>query len=321
MGLPYRADHDHASMFFKPGISASSINAFYESPAHFWRTSPYNPNRVKKTATPAMIFGRLAHAVILTPENVAQDFAVKPEPKPGQLVTADDFKQALAGTGEPFKLSQKKDDLAALVRQRLPQAVIFDDVVAMFEATKGKRDVVSKEDWERAHAMRDAMYANKAVKQLIGNGMSESPVCWYRNVDEDAGGDLMLKTRLDYVRSNLVIEYKTAADVRPEKMSSTIANFGYHRQMAMEMEGAEVLHGERPRGAIIIAQDSDVYEAVAVYNLSAEALAQGWRENSYAIREIRKRMRTNDWRAFPEEIVPIDLPKWYGYRDAAQAAA
>lgn len=260
---------DHAQEFFKPGISATSINDFYKSPAHFWRNSSYNPQRVRRPATPAMIFGRLVHCMILTPENLGKEFLLAP-----------------AGINKRTK-----------------------EGAAQWDALKkeaGRRDIVDPEDHALAASMRDAMFANEAVRRLIGNGVSESPFTWRR----EASG-LMCKTRLDYVRSGLVIEYKTTTDCRPDEMAKTISNFGYHRQLAWEVEAATLINGEAPKGAVIICQDKEVHDAIGIYALDTETLRIGARENDFAYGEIRRRMETKDWRAFPEEIVALGLPRWY----------
>ncbi len=259
---------NHAEEFKKPGISASSLNAYHKSPAHFWRDSSYNPKRIRKEQTPAMLFGLLAHCLVLTPDEFDREFIIAPEIN--------------------RRTNEGKSGWENFLR------------------VAGNRKVVTIEQFDRAIEMRDAMFANAAVRALIGNGVSESPMTWKR-----PDGDLMCKCRLDYVRSGLVIEYKTTQDARLNEFSRSIASYGYHRQMAWEMDAATAMNGEQPRGAVIIAQDSDLPEAIGVFALDSAALSAGHNENSAYYREICDRMKHGNWKAFPEEIVPISLPAWY----------
>ena len=78
---------------------------------------------------------------------------------------------------------------------------------------------------------------------------------------------------------------------------------------------------EIPRGAIIIAQDKEIHDDIAIYALDAAAIELGKKENAYAWSEINRRLKANDWRTFPEEIMPISLPKWYEANNPLPIAA
>lgn len=264
---------DHTQEFFKPGISASSFSDYFKSPQHFWQNSSYNPARIKKPATPALIFGRLAHCLILTPEAFDDEFVIAPE-----------------------------------INRRTKAGKIEYDI---FLDTVGKRTVVATGDYSMAAVMRDAMFRNNAVRQLIGNGMSESPVTWKRD-----DGDLMCKVRLDYARNGLTIEYKTTENASPDDFAKSVASYGYHRQKAWQRDGYKEINGEYPRGSIIIAQDKTVHDAIAIYALDDNALAIGKQETDVAYRDICARMTTQNWEAYPAKIVPLTLPHWYKAKGA-----
>jgi hypothetical protein len=298
---------NHKELFFKPGVSPTSINQFFESPSRFWRFSSLNPNKQKKEPTPAMIFGRLVHCLALTPEDFDKQFIIEPVKPDGAIDTMDDMKDLLSKLNIAYKKSSAKPELLALVREAAPRAIIWGDIKDAFGKSIGKKIIVTRDDYAKAKSMQDAMLANKAVRQLIGNGFSESPFCWFP--DGEIG--LMKKVRLDYVRQGLVIEYKTDSYPHEQDFSKTIGNMGYHRQLAMQIEAAERMHGERPRGAIIIAQDKDMHDDIAVYALNTSTLSRGADENAWAWGEINRRIKTGDWKTFPEKIMPIGLPKWY----------
>lgn len=62
-----------------PAISASGINAFWRSPLHYWIESPFNTDKKAREDTPAMLFGRVCHALILEPLTFSRAFNVKPK--------------------------------------------------------------------------------------------------------------------------------------------------------------------------------------------------------------------------------------------------
>lgn len=66
--------------FDYPALSASGINNFYEHPAIFWASSPFNPAYEPKEKTDPMIFGSLLHAMLLEgQEKVDKMFVVNDE--------------------------------------------------------------------------------------------------------------------------------------------------------------------------------------------------------------------------------------------------
>lgn len=297
---------DHKELFFKPGVSPTSINDFFECPAKFWRYSSLNPNKEKKEATPAMIFGRLVHCMVLTPESFESDFAVEPV-KTSELETIDDMRSILALHGVVLKSSAKKSDYIVAVNQVAPQAKFWQIELETFKQNAGRRTIVTKEQYDLARSMQEAMFRNAKVKQLIGNGYSEEPFCWF----PDGPEGLMRKVKLDYIRQGLVIEYKTAEEPDPERFEREIGERGYHRQLAMQIDACTRRYGEAPHGAIIIAQDKEYHDDICITAVNAPALTVGAEEVEYAFQQITERLKTGNWKKFAEDIKPIGLPRYY----------
>lgn len=300
-------DIDHKELFFKPGVAPTSINSFIDKPAEFWRYSSLNPNKEKKEPTAAMIFGRLVHCRVLTPEAYDNEFVVEPVKPEGAVDTVDDIKTLLDKLGVPYKKSAPKAVLIQVVREFAPQAIIWADVLDGFKNIAGNRTIVTKEQYDLARSMQDAMFRNPAVKQLIGNGYSEEPYCWF----PDGPQGLMRKCKLDYMRQGLVIEYKTAEDPDPVRFEREIGERGYHRQLAMQIDACTRRYNEAPRGAIIIAQDKEYHDDISIVAVNAAALTVGAEEVEYAFQQIAARMKTGNWKKFPESIQPIGLPRYY----------
>lgn len=252
-----------------PALNASSINDYYRSPLHFWKRTSLNPNREKKAPTPAMIFGNLCHCLVLQPEVFDSTYVVAPK--------------------VDKRTKEGKAQWSA------------------FEALAAGKIVIDEEQYNQAVTMRDAMFSNPDVKQLLGNGCSEHPITWQREE-----GGILCKAKLDYLRSGLLLDYKTTENASQEKFSRSIADYGYHRSMAWYMEGAQTAMGEYPRGAVLICQEKEFPEAIAIWQVDGEvALEVGAMENNSAYDCIKRRLETGDWRAYHRKIKTICLPKYY----------
>lgn len=249
-------------------INASGINKFIRSPLHYWRESPFNPGRIVNEPTPAMIFGKLVHCLVLTPESFEEEFALAPD------------------------INKRTNEGKAQWQQ--------------FQSENAGKTIITLEQWNQADALRNAVWMHPTVKGLLGNGQSEEPITWKRE-----GGDVECKAKLDYLRNGLIIDYKTTQDASLREFARSIASFGYHRQMAWYMEAAYKIQGGWPRGAILIAQEKEVPEAIAVYRLDESALTKGAVECDNAYKAMCERLVNGKWEAYPEGIQDIGLPNWY----------
>ena len=68
-------NNDDAYFAYK-ALSASQIKTFDKSRYEFWKQSPFNPNKAPEKETDALIFGKLAHCILLEPEEVDKRFLV-----------------------------------------------------------------------------------------------------------------------------------------------------------------------------------------------------------------------------------------------------
>jgi len=318
---------NHKEDFFKPGISITgAINPFFErGPQGYWKHSSYNPDRVKKASTPEMAFGRLVHNMILTPELAESEFATYPrkEEYPDALDTTEDLKAFLTqanligADGKPIRfLSKDKAALIKLAQTVEPRPVLWAEIEQRFFDRVGKRQIVTHDQVKQAESMRDAMFRNSAVCKLLNGGASEQPVTWYREPPEQGG--LMCKCQLDYRKNGLVIEYKSTAGTNLENLQRTIGNMGYHRQLAWEEDAATIIDGKRPRGSVIIFQDTELHDDIVIFPLKPSAITIGHQENAFAYEEIKKRLhlwKSGDlgaWRTHEQKILdPIGLPSYY----------
>lgn len=68
-------NNDDAYFAYK-ALSASQIKTFDKSKYEFWKQSPFNPDKAPEKESDALIFGKLAHCILLEPEEVHKRFLV-----------------------------------------------------------------------------------------------------------------------------------------------------------------------------------------------------------------------------------------------------
>jgi exodeoxyribonuclease VIII len=131
--------------FAVEAVSVSGINAYCRSPAHYWRYSPYNPNKKEMETTPAMLFGKVSHKLALEREKFSQEFAICP--------SVDRRTKEGKATWEEFNLR-----------------------------SDGKT-VIKEEMYDEAMLLADSLHRNTDVTSLIRHGISEQECFWEREND------------------------------------------------------------------------------------------------------------------------------------------
>lgn len=71
--IEIKSDDDY---FAYPAISASQIKTYDKSPYEFWRTSPFNPEKQPDAETDELVFGGLAHCLLLEPKEAQNRYVI-----------------------------------------------------------------------------------------------------------------------------------------------------------------------------------------------------------------------------------------------------
>lgn len=166
--------------------------------------------------------------------------------------------------------------------------------------------ILTKEQADNIAGMTDAV-KNHLLCQTILHG-SKREVSGFKR-DERTG--LMLKARADVlaidVAGNTVIpDLKTCqvGEVGPKEFSKSIFNWGYHIQAAhyLDVFGATSF--------VFIAIEKEPPYAIAIYYLSAEAIASGRAKRDSLLAQFAKCKAENHWPSYPLDIQEIGLPAW-----------
>lgn len=157
----------------------------------------------------ALDFGTLVHAVVLEPDNLD-----------GYTVL------------DAAKIGLKSDGTAA-ANPTMTQA--WKRAVA--EAEQDGKVVVAQADWDRAHAMRDAIEAHPTAAELLfGEGGAEESAFWI----DDQG--VRHKARFDKRIPGAIVDLKsTAAKPGGDSLARAVIDYGYDLSAAHYLAVAEGL--------------------------------------------------------------------------------
>ncbi len=130
------------------------------------------------------------------------------------------------------------------------------------------RTWLSVRDCEALQRMRNAVlnYTRLPLAGWLADGEKELSLYWQGVV----GG--RWKGRPDCFSDEIVLEIKTAADVRPARFGKSRKRYGYDLQAALYLEGIEFLTGRRPRFLYVSVETSPPHP-VWIHEPSTQELA------------------------------------------------
>jgi hypothetical protein len=120
------------------------------------------------------------------------------------------------------------------------------------EAGVAGRVTLSSDESLALKSMRRAVltYARAPLAQWFAQGEKELSIYW---TDEHGG---RWKGRPDCFTDEVILELKTASDVRPARFAKSRRRFGYDLQAALYIEGIARLTGRRPRFLYVAVESS-----------------------------------------------------------------
>jgi len=220
--------------------------------------------------TAAMNLGSVTHIAIFEPDEWHQRVAVAPEINRRTNAGKQEWAEFVQGAGDRLIVD-------------LGEALLIQGMVA------GVR--------------RNSL----AQAALNAAGRCEQAIRW---IDRATG--LPMKGKADKIAGELglLLDLKTTGDVSPGDWARSVANWGYHRQAALYMQGASDaldFHGEFVH---LVVSKTPPHECV-LYALDAPALELGRLENQRLLDELAERSDLGDWSGRWEgRVCPLSLPKW-----------
>lgn len=169
-------------------VNKGALDQLAKTPRHYraWISG------VDQKETPAMLFGRALHALVLEPDTFARHF--KPAPSFGDLRTK-------AGR-------EARDDWHMLNRGV---------------------QMVPADDMDRMLAMRDAVMAHPIASKLFTGGQAEETVVW---TDPVHGLLCKARMDYHQRQRGIVVDLKSTEDASPQGFALSVVSYRYHVQHA-----------------------------------------------------------------------------------------
>lgn len=251
-------DDYHGDICAGPSVSHSGLNTILmRSPAHYWITSPYNPEREERAVTEAMVLGRAAHHLFLGETNFSRYYVVRPE----------------------RLLAEKWNGNRTACKEWLASH------------TQKGLTILTPAQAEKIVGMSKSLQKEELVRAGLLSGRVEQSLFWQHETG------IWLKARPDAVplHDGDYADLKCVADITDDGVERSIGQFGYHRQGAMIGEACKAIYGhEIDTFAIVFVETSSPY-AVNMVQVRESDLRDGVEENEAAIRAFAHCMKSGEW--------------------------
>jgi hypothetical protein len=174
---------------------------------------------------------------------------------------------------------------------------------------QGKR-VITWGEHDALIGMQKSVFACTTAKALLdADGIIEHSGWW-----TDPRTGLLLKCRPDKIATKLkiIVDLKTTTEAGYEAFTRKIANYKYHWQAFMYLEGTrKILDENGYQTFLVIVVETKPPYAVAVYRLDEEMLYLASQELAVLMDEFRECQEADRWPGYPDEVQTITLPRYY----------
>lgn len=272
-GIPLETYH-RADICAGPSFSSTMHrDVTRKSPAHAFAKSPLNPKRPEQKPNEAMNLGSALHWIVAREPGFDTRFVIRPEKWRGKAWNSDD--------GRDQMKRWKRDNMI----------------------------VLSEANVEQLEGMAATLSIHPMFLAGILRGRLEQSGFW---IDAETG--LWCKIRPDAMPNDSgdYADLKTTQSVMYRDLQSSIAEYAYHQQGALILEGARAL-GLEATSFTLVWVESVLPHAVRVTQLKDEDLARGHKQNVAARRIINDCLQTGVWPGpgdGRDDAEFIDLPTW-----------
>jgi len=161
-------------------------------------------------------------------------------------------------------------------------------------AASAGQTVITRADYETIKEMRNALYRNRDVAELLTGG--ETEVSFHFDI-----GTLQGKCRFDYVRGNVAIDLKTTKDASPREFGMDAYRRKYHIQAAFYSDVLTAERGEKT-AFYYIAQEKKPPYISQLYVVSDAVIERGRTEYLNAIEKLQAAVALDYWPAYEDVL-------------------
>jgi len=179
---------------------------------------------------------------------------------------------------------------------------------ALFELTAGHKEILAGDEYECATAMAGAVLMHPTARTVVNDapGLVEASFVW-----RDPATGILCKGRADrtVTSQRLLVDLKSTEDASPGAFQRSAFKYGYHRQMAMYLDGLAAV-GHPMEGALLVAVEKTPPYALAVYLLAEDAISFGRSEYRTLLGILKSCQESGDWPGYPEDVQALGLPEY-----------
>jgi hypothetical protein len=169
------------------------------------------------------------------------------------------------------------------------------------------RTPILEAQWTAIEAMAARLREHDVAGPLFAPdaGKPEQTIVWRDNTS-----GVWCRALVDWL-TWLIADYKTANDIDPESIGRAVARYGYHKQFAWYVEGAQAVGLDVPDTALLIAQQKTPPYLVATYQLHPDDLGRGHEFNRKARDLYRHCTAAGRWPGYADDrVLRLRLPVW-----------
>lgn len=209
-----------------------------------------------------------------------------------------------------LSISGSRHELADILRANGQPVTLWSDVLAEWTENNPGRTILSPEQWDQLHAMRDGLMKNSTAVKLLyskSGGKAEQSIYW---IDKTTGQ--LCRIRPDWLRSNwMPVDLKTAADASEEGFKKSVAQWRYDVQEAMYLSGIEAHTGKRPACMPFVVVETKPPYLCAVYTLGGTYTAIGNGQLREDLDNLAQCVSSDIWPGYSDEAVEIEAPGYH----------
>ncbi len=256
-------------------LSKSTLDLFAKRPSVF---KAHLDGRLKRKESDAMSLGTVTHTRILEPDTYEARYVVNVE----GLRSNSKAYEALAAANPGKEIISVKE---------------HEDSLVMAQAVMAKLDRIAK------------VHGGVNPFRLKG-GVTEHSLFW---THKPTG--FRLRTRPDWMifqkdGPSFIIDVKSTRDASPWGFDKSTETFRYDVSAAFYSDGFEAVFGKAPDAYLLVCVESDSPHDVCVRFAPPEIIERGRKAYEKDLISIRDCTATSTFPDYPDDFVPMGLPKW-----------
>lgn len=259
--------------------------------------------------TAALHFGTASHAAMLEPEMFDKLF-VKAINKDDYLITSDAaIKGFLKSVGRTGYTTKPWSDLVIWAYESDPDVRLFqvEQILQEYECAANGQTLVKSDDYDMILQMRETLFASDTNLELFKGATFElSVIC-----EVEIGGQWhKVKIRPDIVTKDCSVpDYKTTANMNPEKFGRQAHEAGYWFKQAFVCDVLKAAYGYQFKAGLL-AQGKKAPHIHQLYWLTHDQLQVGREQYQQALRMFTSCSESGIWPAYFNGSTELPTPQY-----------